>query len=348
MKGKLKNIGSFTLVGLLLAGLVSMPLAAAGSESAEKPIKMQGVIIERFPTSFSLRDYWGREMMVDLTDTTEIEELKRNFLRDPKMYSPRELIPGLDVMVKGVNTGGHIAADWVKFTQDALKVARTIYSRVQPIEKEMNANNARLETIKTRVGKNQMTGQVLTGEVEELQAAVKLNRQQALSADGTARQAVADVAANQNKLSTLNDRFSMLDEYDLYKTLTVHFPFDSSVIQEEMKSGIDLFISGIAGLTGYLVEIQGFASTDGDEAYNRQLSQRRANGVRQYVTEQHQIHLRRFVAPWGYGTLYPRADDSTLEGRRENRRVEVRILVTPGMEETDTSGRLAGTVNPFR
>ena len=45
MKGKLKNIGSFTLVGLLLAGLVSMPLAAAGSESAEKPIKMQNCIL---------------------------------------------------------------------------------------------------------------------------------------------------------------------------------------------------------------------------------------------------------------------------------------------------------------
>jgi outer membrane protein OmpA-like peptidoglycan-associated protein len=348
MKDTLKNIGSFTLVGLLLAGLVSTPLAAAGSETAEKPIKMQGIIIERFPTGFSLRDYWGREMMVDLTDSTEIEEQKRNFLRDPKMYSPRELIPGLDVRVKGVNTGGHIAADWVKFTQDALKVARTIYSRVQPIEKELTAGNARLETLKTRVGNNQMKGQVLTGEVEELQVAVKLNRQQARSAESTARQAVAGVTANQKKLSTLNDRFSMLDEYDLHKTLTVHFPFDSSTIPEEMKTGIDHFFSGIAGLTGYLVEIQGFASTDGDEAYNRQLSQRRANGVRQYVTEKHQIHLRRFVAPWGYGTLYPRADGSTLEGRKMNRRVEVRILVTPGMEETDTSGRLAGTVNPFR
>ena len=141
-----------------------------------------------------------------------------------------------------------------------------------------------------------MKGQVLTGEVEELQVAVKLNRQQARSAESTARQAVAGVTANQKKLSTLNDRFSMLDEYDLYKTLTVHFPFDSSVIQEAMQSGIDRFISGIDGLTGYLVEIQGFASTDGDEAYNRQLSQRRANSVRQYVTEKHQMHLRRFVA----------------------------------------------------
>ena len=348
MKEKLKTVGSFTLVGLLLAGLVSTPLAAAASGSSTKPIKMQGVIIERFSTSFTLRDYWGREMIVDLTDTTTIEEQKRNFLRDPKAYSPRELIPGLDVMVKGVKNGGHMMAEWVKFTQDALKVARTIYSRVQPIEQELTDSHARLETVKTRVGNNAKTGQMLTGKAEELQAAAKLNRQQARTAESSARQALAGVAANQEKLSTLNDRFSMLDEYVLYQTLTVPFPFDSSVIPEKVKARIDQFFSEIAGLTGYLVEIQGFASTDGDEVYNRQLSQRRADGVRRYVTEKQQIHLRRFVAPWGYGTLYPLADDSTVEGRKKNRRVEVRILVTPGMEDSGTSKTLARTQNPFR
>jgi outer membrane protein OmpA-like peptidoglycan-associated protein len=348
MKVNLKSVRIFTVMGLFLAGLVSTPLVAAGSESSEKPIKKQGVIIELFSTSFTLRDYWGREMMVDLTETTEIEEQKRNFLRDPKPYSPRELIPGLDVIVKGINTGGHIVAEEVKFTQDALKVARTIYSRVQPIEKELSDSNARLETVQTRVGNNEKKGQMLSGEVEELQAGVKLNRQQARTAGSTARQALAGVASNQMKLSSLNDRFSMLDEYDRYKTLTVHFPFDSTVISQEMESQLDQFFSEIAGLTGYLVEIRGFASTDGDDAYNRQLSQRRADGVRRYVTESHQIHLRRFVVPWGYGTLYPMADDSTLEGRKKNRRVEVRILVTPGMEGTDTSGTLAKTQDPSR
>ena len=348
MKEQLKSVRTFTLVGLLLVGLLSPSLAAAGSESSEKPIKMQGVIIERFSTSFTLRDYRGREMIVDLASTTEIEEQKRNFLRDPKLYSPRELIPGLDVTVKGINTGGHLVAEEVKFTQDALKVARTIYSRVQPIEKELANSNARLEAVKTRVGNNEKKGQMLTGEVEELQAGVKLNRQQARTAENTARHALAGMAANEEKLSTLNDRFSLLDEYDAYKTLTVLFPFDSSAISEKIESQLDQFFSEIAGLTGYLVEIRGFASTDGNEAYNRQLSQRRADGVRRYVTETHQIHLRRFVAPWGYGTLYPMADDSTLEGRKKNRRVEVRILVTPGMEETDTSAILAETLNPFR
>ncbi|MEE8350062.1 MAG: OmpA family protein [Acidobacteriota bacterium] len=345
MNAKLKSTRFFTLLGLILAGLLSTPMAAADSE---KSIKMQGVIIERFSTSFTVRDYWGREMIVDLTDTTEFEEQKRNFLRDPKAYSPRELIPGLDITVKGVKTEGHIVAEWIKFTQDALKVARTIYSRVQPIEEELAQSNTRLETVQTRVTKNEKKGQRLTGDVQELQAGVKLNRQQSRAAESTARQALEGVFANQTELSNLNDRFSMLDEYDTYQTLTVHFPFDSSMISQKMETHLDQFFSEMAGLTGYLVEIRGFASTDGDEAYNRQLSQRRADQVRRYVTEQHQIHLRRFVAPWGYGTLYPMADDSTVEGRKMNRRVEVRILVTPGMEETDSSNSLAETRNPFR
>lgn len=348
MHAKLQSVRIFTLLGLLLTGLLSTPLVGAGSESSEKSIKMQGVIIERFSTSFTLRDYRGREMIVDLNDITEIEEQKRNFLREPNPYSPRELIPGLDVMVKGINTGGHIMAKEVKFTQDALKVARTIYSRVQPIEKELAISNVRLETVNTRVGNNEKKDQLLTGEVEELQSGVKLNRQQARTAESTARKALAGMTANEDKLSILNDRFSMLDEYDLYQTLTVHFPFDSSVISRETESQLDQFFTEIPGLTGYLVEIRGFASTDGNEGYNSQLSQRRADGVRRYVTEQHQIHLRRFVAPWGYGTLYPTADDSTMEGRKKNRRVEVRILVTPGMDETGSSNSLAETQHPFR
>jgi outer membrane protein OmpA-like peptidoglycan-associated protein len=39
------------------------------------------------------------------------------------------------------------------------------------------------------------------------------------------------------------------------------------------------------------------------------------------------IPLRRIVTPHGYGTLHPVADNTTREGRKENRRVEVKILV---------------------
>lgn len=341
MKNILKKLPSFTLLGLLLVAFLNSPLAAKDKVLSGKPIKIHGVIIERFSNSFTLRDYRGTEMIVDLTGTTEIEEQKRNFLREPKPYSPRHLIPGLDVSVKGVPNSGHILAEEVKFTQDALTVARTIFSRVQPIEKELDETHTRLDMVQSRVGKNEEKGQMLSGEVEELKIGFKLTRRQLRNAETTAQQALVGVAAT-------NKRVSLLDEYRTLQTLTLHFPFNSAEIPTEAQSELDQVFEGMTNQTGYLVEIRGFASADGDEAYNRRLSQRRAETVRRYLAEKHPIAMRRFVVPYGYGTQYPVADDSTLEGRKENRRVEVRILVSRGLEESGAFTALATTHNPFR
>ena len=66
---------------------------------------------------------------------------------------------------------------------------------------------------------------------------------------------------------------------------------------------------------------------------NRTLSQRRAESVVRYLAEKHDISLRRIVLPFGYGEAMPVADNGTLEGRKENRRVEVKILVSKGMTQ---------------
>ena len=85
---------------------------------------------------------------------------------------------------------------------------------------------------------------------------------------------------------------------------------------------------------GYFLEVKGFASADGDPVYNSRLSKQRAEAVVQYLIEYHDISLRRFIAPHGYGEQHPVADNAIPEGRRLNRRVEVRVLVSRGLSET--------------
>jgi outer membrane protein OmpA-like peptidoglycan-associated protein len=63
------------------------------------------------------------------------------------------------------------------------------------------------------------------------------------------------------------------------------------------------------------------------------LSQQRADAVVRYLQESHDIPLRRIVTPFGYGQMKPVADNATPDGRRQNRRVEVKILVSRGMTE---------------
>src|ERR671926_510763 len=82
---------------------------------------------------------------------------------------------------------------------------------------------------------------------------------------------------------------------------------------------------------GYVLEVSGYADSRGSVNLNRQLSQRRADAVIRYLVENHNIPLRRIVTPYGYGESNAVADNATREGREQNRRVEVKVLVSRGL-----------------
>lgn len=81
------------------------------------------------------------------------------------------------------------------------------------------------------------------------------------------------------------------------------------------------------------IEVQGHTDTSGSDSYNRQLSQRRAEAVRDYLVSQGvpatQVDAR------GYGESMPIADDRTPEGRARNRRVVMSVLENPGDVEVE-------------
>ena len=72
-----------------------------------------------------------------------------------------------------------------------------------------------------------------------------------------------------------------------------------------------------------LIDVAGHTDSTGTVAYNMDLSQRRANSVAQYLQSQG-IDPTRVYAE-GYGPHYPIADNSTAEGRAQNRRVEIAL-----------------------
>ena len=86
-------------------------------------------------------------------------------------------------------------------------------------------------------------------------------------------------------------------------------------------------------LKGYVIEVTGFASADGSTTRNKVLSERRAQAVKDYLIETHNVPLRRIGTSYGFGELQAVADNATLEGRQQNRRVEIKLLVSRGVNQ---------------
>jgi outer membrane protein OmpA-like peptidoglycan-associated protein len=85
-----------------------------------------------------------------------------------------------------------------------------------------------------------------------------------------------------------------------------------------------------------MIEVAGHTDSTGSDAKNFRLSQARADAVVQYLAVQHKIPLRRFVTPMGYGKTESVADNTTKEGRQQNRRVEVKMIINRGLSQSTT------------
>jgi outer membrane protein OmpA-like peptidoglycan-associated protein len=123
----------------------------------------------------------------------------------------------------------------------------------------------------------------------------------------------------------------LIKDFELVKegmTITlrgVYFDYDKATIKPESHPALADAAKILQENPGIKVEIQGHTDSDGSEAYNQQLSQRRAQSVVTYLVQNFAIDPARLTAK-GYGELQPVASNSTPEGKALNRRVEFVIL----------------------
>ncbi len=101
----------------------------------------------------------------------------------------------------------------------------------------------------------------------------------------------------------------------------VEFDIDKATLRPESRTTLDQVAASLRNWPDVMVEIQGYTSEPGTAIHNMALSQRRAEAVRAYFVSEG-IDGARLVAN-GYGETRFIADNSTAEGRQENRRVEL-------------------------
>jgi outer membrane protein OmpA-like peptidoglycan-associated protein len=116
----------------------------------------------------------------------------------------------------------------------------------------------------------------------------------------------------------------------LYETVLsddkVQFAFEKAALSDTAQAELDRFASELAqNNANVYVEIQGHTDSSGDEGYNLQLGEERAEAVRRYLSLEHDVPLHR-MATISYGESAPLEENSTREGRARNRRVSLVVL----------------------
>ncbi len=126
-------------------------------------------------------------------------------------------------------------------------------------------------------------------------------------------------------------RFADLSEYEIRDQLDVHFASGSAEISAADQEALKELAHTAVNLTGYIIQVKGFADSSGDAAMNQKLSMERAQNVIAYLLQNCNVPVRHIVAPGAMGEVTAVASNETAAGRAENRRVEVKVLLNKGL-----------------
>lgn len=274
--------------------------------------KIKGIVVAKDDSSFTIRDATGVDTKVVLTSATSVKT-NGGFFGGGKTTPMTMIVRGLNMEVEGRgDTNGSLAATKVRFDKDDLSVAQTVDSRVTPTEERLTVAEQNAERV--------------SGQIDELTAISNAARGGARAAQETADAAVTAVNAT-------NQRITSLDDYVVQSSATINFRTGSAVLSDESKTLLDQIAQASLTMRGYVIEVTGFTDSTGSVQKNKVLSQKRAQAVIDYLVETHNIPLRRIGMSYGYGENQAVADNTTTDGRLQNRRVEVKLMVSRGINQ---------------
>ena len=172
---------------------------------------------------------------------------------------------------------------------------------------------------------------VVTSSLERTQQAAQRNETRIDEVDRTAQAGITEAKDSAGRALAKADEAEKAARGKLLYSLTlsndkVTFPRNRARLSDEAKKMVDETVAPIvAENRGVYLEIEGHTDTSGPRAYNLQLGEERAEAVRNYLHDQHQVALNR-MAVISYGEAKPVADNKTRANRAMNRRVVISVL----------------------
>jgi len=130
----------------------------------------------------------------------------------------------------------------------------------------------------------------------------------------------------------LRGRMGDIDKYNIKGTTNVNFDVGKAVLSEQAKADLCAAASQAEGTENALLLVVGYTDSTGSQDFNQQLSEKRASRVVNYLQQACKWKPYRMLTPTGMAEADPLADNSTPEGKAQNRRVAVNILVSKSVD----------------
>jgi len=290
------------VAGVVLLSFLSLPSGTAAAQST----KVQGIIKSRSGPDIILNTSQDPNMVVMLTDSTDVGQVEGLLKARSKQMSMAALIPGLAVSVEGdLNTQNVLVATKIRFKGNDLKQAKAIQAG-------MHDTNVQVQQNQDELARQNAELKAQNEALEKHQEAIAANQ--------------AKIAANKTAVDAAIARFGQLDDYYIMDEVTVLFGNGKTKVDPKYASQLTTLAQNASKVEGYMIEVKGYASAVGSAQVNQKLSQERAQNVSDILLQQGKVPLTRMLAPGAMGESDQVATDKTVEGQAQNRRVVVRVL----------------------
>ncbi|WP_216850260.1 OmpA family protein [Granulicella sp. L46] len=300
-------------LALSLAMVSSLGLTAIAQEAT-----VQGMVIGRNGPQMAVKTADTPRLIVLLSDSTKATQ-KGGFLgMGGRDLGVEALVPGLSVKVEGAYNPDHqLLAKKVVFSKGSLNTARAIDAGLDPVNAKLGEQQDQLASNKRDISQSQ---DMIAKNSQDIDAT-----KQGLA---TTTQATTQ---NTTQIGQTNTRIGTLDQYDTKDSMTINFANGKATVKPQDKDALTDFVKAAANTPGFMIEVQGYASTVGSATLNQRLSAERADAVLAIIQQSGAVPMTRILAPAAMGTSNQVDTDHTRKAQAQNRRVVVTIVVNKGI-----------------
>ncbi|HEX7084731.1 MAG TPA: OmpA family protein [Vicinamibacterales bacterium] len=191
---------------------------------------------------------------------------------------------------------------------------------------EVGQVNAKVEGLSSQLEETQERTRKNEARIGEVDAKAEQAGQSAMAAQQAADAARGEAVKATERAAAVEAATRRLVYEVVLSEDQGNFRFGRTDLPDEAKQRIDQMISELkADPRGVFIEIEGHTDSVGSAEYNKRLGEQRAEAVKRYLYETHQVPLHK-INVISYGEERPVAPNNTRDGRAQNRRVVIKVL----------------------